>query len=353
MKKVTTLVLLLIFTLSLALPVSAASGTPGGPGGGPSMSQGTGQQGGGPGKIQAGRGPGMGGNGFSGQLSSLVTDGTLTQDQIDAVVEALKPSDSEKPGTDSSSGNNPASLMKSKLDALVTAGTISSDEEETILDAIKPPSDSQGGRGGNPMDSALSSLVTDGTITQEVADTILEALKPSGDGSTTTKTDMKTALETELAALVTAGTITQDQADAISKAAATAAQKNGHLKLRIGSAKMTVGSGEEQIDPGYNTAPVIEDGSAFVPIRAIIESLGGTVTWDSDAQTLTITLDDNTVTMTVGSNTATVNGKTVTLSNDPYISGTGRTMVPIRFLAESLGMTVNWDQSTRSIDIEE
>lgn len=367
MKKATSLLLLLIFTLSLSLPAYAAQSAPGGPGGmggGSSMNQGMNQ-----GKGQPGGGPGMGGNGFTNQLSSLVTAGTLTQAQADAVEAALKPSQNEKPSSTSAAAStaDPSSVMKTKLDALVTAGTITSAEEESILAAIKPANGNQPGQNGNgrpqgnPMESALNSLVTAGTITQDVADTILSTLKPSGTSTTstssaTTKTNMKEALASELAALVTAGTITQDQSDAISEAVNTAAKNNsgnnGHMRLQVGSDKMTVGSSQAQIDPGYNTAPVIQNGATFVPIRAIIESLGGTVTWDSDTQTLTMTLDDNTVSMTVGSDTATVNGKSVTLTNDAYISNTGRTMIPIRFMAENLGMQVIWDQNTRSIDIQ-
>jgi len=310
----------------------------------------------------------MGGNGFSDQLSSLVSAGTITQAQADAVEAALKPSEDEKPSTSSSSSTDPSSLMKTKLDALVTAGTITSAQESTILAAIQPPSDGQGGMPGqngkgtgnmqgNPMESALSSLVTAGTISQTVADTIISALKPSEDSSTS-KTDMKTALTSELAALVSAGTITQDQSDAITKALQAPVQsstnngKGKSMRLKIGSTKMTTASGQQDIDPGYTTAPVVKSGTTFVPIRAIVELWGGTISWNNETQTITITLNGNTVALTIGSTAATVNGTTVTLSSVPYVSDTGRTMVPIRFLAENLDLTVNWDQNTQSIDIE-
>lgn len=275
MKKAASLLLVLILTLSLARPAGAAQGGPGGGpggmGGGSSPSQG----------MTQGSAP-MGGNGFSGQLSSLVTAGTLTQTQADAVTAALKPSESEKPGsTATSSSTDPSSAMKTKLEALVTAGTITAEQAEAILAAIKPANQEQGKTGNQ------------------------------------------------------------------------ASQNRGHMRLQIGSSSMTVGSSQKQIDPGYNTAPVINNETTFVPIRAIIESLGGSLTWNSDTQTLTITLDDNTVSLTVGSSIATVNGKSVTLTNDPYISGSGRTMIPLRFIAENLGMQVNWDQNTQSIDIQQ
>lgn len=367
MKRLLSLLMLLIFTLSLALPVSAASVTPGGPGGGPSMSQGAGQQGGGPGNNQPGGGPGMGENGFAQQLSSLVSAGTITQAQADSVEAALKPSGNEELSTNNSTNTDPSSQMKTKLDALVTASTITSAQETAILKAIQPPGNEQdgmpgqNGKGsgnmqGNPLETALSFLVTAGTITQTVADTIISCLKPSEDN--TSKTDMKTALTTELAALVSAGTITQDQSDAIAKVLQAPAQSNTNngkaksLRLKIGSSQMTTTSGQQDIDPGYATAPVVKSGTTFVPIRAIVELWGGTISWNNDTQTITITLNGNTVALTIGSTTATVNGATVTLSSAPYVSATGRTMVPIRFLAESLDLTVNWDQTSQSIDIQ-
>ncbi|NLW92118.1 MAG: copper amine oxidase N-terminal domain-containing protein [Syntrophomonadaceae bacterium] len=349
MKKLTSLLMLLIFTLSLAMPVYGADDSTSNQLQKPPVNQGVGQH-------------GKGGHGFSDQLSSLVTAGTLTQEQADAVQAALKPSDESKANTTPPT-TDPSSLMQGKLDALVAAGTITSEQAEAIMEAIQPPADNKadknhhGEKRSNPWESALSSLVTAGTITQTVADSILTALKPSNE-STTSKTDMKTALTTELAALVTAGTITQDQSDTILKALQAPIEKstnNGHgnkMRLKIGSSKMTTGSGQQDIDPGYATAPVVKNGTTFVPIRAIVELWGGNISWDKTAQTISISLNNNTVVLTIDSTTATVNGTTVTLIGAPYVSDTGRTMVPIRFLAESLDLTVNWDQNTKSIDIK-
>lgn len=355
MKRLISLLMLCIFTLSLAMPACAANPSTGNQRQKPSVNQEMNQPGG---------GPDMKGNRFADQLSALVTAGSITQAQADAVETALKPSQSEKPDTTSASANDPAALMKSKLDALLSAGTISSDQETAILNAIQPPAgngpaqNSSGQKRGNPMENALNSLVTAGTITQDIADTVLEALKSADSNSQTDKSDMKTSLENKLAALVAAGTITQEQSGAILKALQAPVEKstnNGHgknMRLKIGSSKMTTGSEEQDIDPGYATAPVINNGTTFVPIRAIVELWGGSINWDNTARTITISLNGNTVVLTIGSTTATVNGETATLSSAPYVSATGRTMVPIRFLAEKLDLTVNWDQTTQSIDIQ-
>ena len=125
------------------------------------------------------------------------------------------------------------------------------------------------------------------------------------------------------------------------------------IVLTIGSSRMYVNGTAQDIDPGYQTSPVIKNSRAFIPIRAIIEKLGGTVTWDAADQQLTITLNNTTIVLSVGSTTATVNGVATTLDDAPYVSASGRTMLPLRFIMENLGgHTVNWDSNARTITIQ-
>jgi hypothetical protein len=88
----------------------------------------------------------------------------------------------------------------------------------------------------------------------------------------------------------------------------------------------------------------------MVPIRAIVESLGGNVGWDAAARRLDIRLGSRTVTTWVSKTIATVNGSSKTMSAAPAIMG-GRTMIPLRFVAENLGCLVGWNQSTRSVTL--
>ncbi len=115
---------------------------------------------------------------------------------------------------------------------------------------------------------------------------------------------------------------------------------------------MQVNGVTQDIDPGYNTVPVIKDGTAFVPIRAIVEALGGKIDWNAAEQKATLTVNNTTVVLTIGSLTAAVNNNPKELNNAPFISSTGRTMLPLRFIAENLGFTVNWDQASQTITID-
>ena len=106
-------------------------------------------------------------------------------------------------------------------------------------------------------------------------------------------------------------------------------------------------NGEKQ---SYDVMPVIENGRTLVPMRGIFEALGADIKWDDATKTVTGTKDDVSVVLTIGNTDAKVNGKDVTLDVPAKIIS-DRTMVPVRFISESLGCTVNWDDTTKTVII--
>lgn len=96
--------------------------------------------------------------------------------------------------------------------------------------------------------------------------------------------------------------------------------------------------------------PVIVDGRTLVPVRALFESLGATVGWEESTQTATATKGSTVISMQIGNTTAYVNGVAKTL-DVPAQTIEGRTMVPARFVAESLNATVNWDSASDTVKI--
>lgn len=97
--------------------------------------------------------------------------------------------------------------------------------------------------------------------------------------------------------------------------------------------------------------PYVKDGRTLAPIRAILEALGMTVSWDDATQTATAVKADITISVTINSNIAIVNGEQKTLDVPAEITN-GRTFVPVRFFGEALGMTVDWDGYTKTVIIE-
>ncbi|MBS3986048.1 MAG: hypothetical protein KGZ66_10675 [Selenomonadales bacterium] len=92
----------------------------------------------------------------------------------------------------------------------------------------------------------------------------------------------------------------------------------------------------------FDVPPVIEQGRALVPMRAIFEALGATVHWDEATRTVTAYRRESAIVLVIGSRTAWVNGPSRTLDVAPGIVN-GRTLVPLRFVAEALGAEVTWD----------
>ena len=100
----------------------------------------------------------------------------------------------------------------------------------------------------------------------------------------------------------------------------------------------------------FDQPPVMENGRALVPLRAIFEALGAEVGWDSDTQTVTAMKDDIVITLQIGSNILYKNEEKITLDVPAKTEG-GRTLVPTRAVAESFGASVGWFESTQTVAI--
>lgn len=110
-------------------------------------------------------------------------------------------------------------------------------------------------------------------------------------------------------------------------------------------------SGETQI-PGLTAQPYVENGITMVPVRYVSEQLEATVNWNQETRQVTITdlATGQSIVLTVDSNIAIVNGETIELQKPAEIKE-GSVFVPLRFIAESLGAEVTWDSELQLIII--
>lgn len=96
--------------------------------------------------------------------------------------------------------------------------------------------------------------------------------------------------------------------------------------------------------------PVLYNERTLVPLRAIMEHTGATVTWDQENYQVGIVSPKSSILLKIDSEVAMVNGNAVRLSDDvPAKLINNKTMVPIRFVAEALGMEVGWEDKTRTV----
>ena len=122
------------------------------------------------------------------------------------------------------------------------------------------------------------------------------------------------------------------------------------LTMQIGNPNMTVNGTEKEIDPGRGTVPVVQNDRTLVPTRAIIEAMGGSVNWDEETQTAFLEYNGDIITLAIGNRMAYFNETANTLDVAPTVIN-DRTMLPIRFIAESFKFNVDWDGKTQTITI--
>jgi hypothetical protein len=89
----------------------------------------------------------------------------------------------------------------------------------------------------------------------------------------------------------------------------------------------------------------------MVPLRVISEGLGAKVEWNKTTKTVTISGQGVTIAMANGQKEAIVNGSRIKLDYSVQ-SKQGRTMVPLRFVGEQLGLRVEWNSGTRTITLK-
>jgi len=98
----------------------------------------------------------------------------------------------------------------------------------------------------------------------------------------------------------------------------------------------------------FDVPPVYTQGRVLVPLRGIFERLGATVDYDARTEHIVAIRGAQSVELTVGSRQARVNN-TPQLLDVPAYAVNGRTLVPLRFISESLGATVQWNDATQTV----
>ena len=91
----------------------------------------------------------------------------------------------------------------------------------------------------------------------------------------------------------------------------------------------------------FDQIPVSQNNRLLVPMRAIFEKIGASVAWDGASSTITAEKDDTKIELKLDSTTAYKNGSEITL-DVPATAINGRTLVPVRFVADCFGVDVEW-----------
>ena len=122
---------------------------------------------------------------------------------------------------------------------------------------------------------------------------------------------------------------------------------------------VTVKIDGEKVD--FDVQPQIIDGRVMVPLRKIFETLGASVKWNDETQTVSARKSSKTVSMTVNSAELTVdrgdtdeNGNAVTDTSTLDVPAqviSDRVLVPVRAVSEAFGLETDWDSDTQTVEI--
>ncbi|MCH5212785.1 MAG: copper amine oxidase N-terminal domain-containing protein [Oscillospiraceae bacterium] len=118
------------------------------------------------------------------------------------------------------------------------------------------------------------------------------------------------------------------------------------ISFKVGDSALMINGETVEVMAPY----VVGDGTTLVPIRVITEAFGAEVTWDGDTQSVGLKYPDVDMTIKIGSKSAVVNTHSEALEEAPELHD-GTTMVPLRFISETFGANVTYDDNTRLITV--
>ena len=118
------------------------------------------------------------------------------------------------------------------------------------------------------------------------------------------------------------------------------------IKMKINDVNYSINGEVKKMD----AKPFIKNDRTLVPLRFIVEAIGGEVNWDNDNRLVTVNSKGKTIVLPIDSKTIKIDGKDVNIDQAAIIKG-DRTFVPIRFIAENLDMVVNYINESRIIEI--
>lgn len=134
----------------------------------------------------------------------------------------------------------------------------------------------------------------------------------------------------------------------VTAAPAVAGPRADTVSLKLGDAQAQV----DGVPYELGVPPRVIEGATVLPLRFIAEIFGAQVTWDAETKEITVKQDDKLIRLQPGSGEAVVNGEAQAVAGKPVIEN-GTALVPLRFLVESLNYEVTYMPQTKEIHIKQ
>lgn len=124
------------------------------------------------------------------------------------------------------------------------------------------------------------------------------------------------------------------------------AGQQSNIVLKLGQKSATVGDQNVALD----IAPLLLDGTTYLPLRFVSDALGGDIGWEAGTQKATVVSGGKLVELWVGKPDLINTGLRTKAAASPILRS-GRVLVPVRVVSTELGRKVEWDQKTKTITI--
>lgn len=118
------------------------------------------------------------------------------------------------------------------------------------------------------------------------------------------------------------------------------------IKMKINDVNYSINGESKKMD----AKPFIKNNRTLVPLRFVVEAIGGEVNWDGENRRVSVNSNGKNIELKIDSPIIKIDGKDVKIDQAAIIKG-DRTYVPIRFIAENLDMVVNYINESREIEI--
>ena len=102
----------------------------------------------------------------------------------------------------------------------------------------------------------------------------------------------------------------------------------------------------------FDVPPVIKGGRILIPVNAITKGFGAEVSWDNEERKVTISKDDTVIEIWVDTNKAKIGDEEIELDSNAEVIN-GRTVVPLGFVAQALGLEVEWNEEDETIELND
>lgn len=117
------------------------------------------------------------------------------------------------------------------------------------------------------------------------------------------------------------------------------------ISFKVGESILMINGVATEVETPY----VVGEGTTLVPLRVITEAFGAQVDWENETQTVTLTYPSVNIKLQIDNIVATVNDHSETLFAAPVLSENGVTMIPLRFISETFGADVSYEDETEAI----